>query len=91
MILADFTDPAAIISSLKFNGRQFDAIIIFGAVDQLPVALASLLLPGGCLVAPVNISSSGQQLQVLIEAENGREIRKLTEMDVKLWKLSDLK
>lgn len=44
--------------------------------------MASLLVAGGALVAPVKVDSSRQQLQVLVEEENGREIRKVTEFGV---------
>lgn len=61
------------------NGRlglpeyaPFDAIIVTAAAEEIPPALIEQLRPGGRLVIPVGNRYYGQDLQLLVKAENGK-------------------
>lgn len=61
------------------NGRlglpehaPFDAIMVTAAAETIPPALIEQLRPGGRLVIPVGNRYYGQDLQLLVKAENGK-------------------
>jgi protein-L-isoaspartate O-methyltransferase len=64
------------------DNTKFDAIIYCGFVAKLP-SLESLIEERGSLIAPVQVSSTSQQLQMLtIESQTKKEIRKISEFGV---------
>ena len=73
--------PGLILQNL--TGQKFHAIIFCGAIQNLPLDLASLLHIGGSLIAPIQIGENQQQFQMIIqESASKREIRKITDFGV---------
>ncbi len=79
----ELNNPDRLASVVGESG--FHAVIYCGAVDSMPHAMSSLLVPSGSLVAPVKVGSS-QQMQVLTVAEEGdagaTRLRRITEFGV---------
>jgi len=79
--VSDCSKASSILQVINPN-RKFNAIIFCGCVDTLP-ELDSIIEDGGCLIAPVRIKTSSQQLQMLtIESKTAKEFRKISEFGV---------
>ena len=79
--IENVSDPDSVLQIVK--DQKFHAIIYCGAVQNLPLEMATLLHNGGSLIAPIQITDDQQQFQMIIqEAANKREIRKITDFGV---------